>query len=215
VLIRSLKEFLLSRLALRMSVRANESPIIDWMWKKTNPWFRSQHKTNYAVMSVDVTQVRYSMKEPIRDAWLNQRTISMCGNDGSNMEHDRGMEKFNLACAEATRGHVTREGLTNFCWQMNALSWVETRFRKAIDMESDSESTCSHVRPNDVASVVQYFKDHIGSTWDELTSSKASELGGSANDLPWVQVRKFHEGIGGRQSTRQYVTEKLGNAITT
>jgi hypothetical protein len=81
---------------------------------------------------------------------------------------------------------------------MNALSWIETHFRKAIDMESESESTCSHVRPNDVASVVQYFKDHIGSTWDVLTSSKAPELGGSANDLPREQIRKFHEGIGGR-----------------
>ena len=99
-------------------------------------------------MSVDVTQVRYSMKEPTRDAWLNQRTISMRGNDGSNMEHDRGMEKFNLACAEATRGHVTREGLAKFCRQMNALSWVETRFRKPSTWKvtaSPHAATCGQI----------------------------------------------------------------------
>ena len=164
-------------------------------------------------MTVDVTQIRYSLKEPIRSVLLKQRTISLCGNNGSNMEHDRGMEKFILACVEGTRGHVTRDALTKFCRQMNAASWIETRFRKAVDMESDSESTYSHVKPSDVASAVQYFKEHIGATWGELTSPKPSSLGGSASDVPWEQVRRFHEGIGGRQSTREYVTEKLGKAV--
>lgn len=96
---------------------------------------------------------------------------------------------------------------------MNAASWIETRFRKAVDMESGSESTYSHVKPSDVASAVQYFKEHIGATWGELTSPKPSSLGGSASDVPWEQVRRFHEGIGGRPSTREYVTGKLGNAV--
>ena len=61
---------------------------------------------SFLVMTVDVTQIRYSLKEPIRSVLLKQRTISLCGNNGSNMEHDRGMEKFILACVEGTRGHV-------------------------------------------------------------------------------------------------------------
>jgi hypothetical protein len=197
-----------------MAVRSNESDIIDWMWTNVNAWMRATHKTNYGVMGVDVTQIRYSMKKPLREIWLHHRTMSLCGNDGSNIEHDRGMEKFNLECAEHTRGRVTRDALTKFCRQMNALSWVESRFLKAVDMEGDGASTYSHVKPGDVASVVQYFKDHIGSTWAELTSAKASTLGGSTSDLPWEKVRRFREGVGDRQSTREYVTEKLSNPVT-
>ena len=97
--------------------------------------------------------------------------------------------------------------------QMNAATWIETRFRKAVDVESDSESAYSHVKSSDVATAVQYFKEHIGATWGELISSKPSSIGGYASDVPWEQVRRFHKGIGGRPPTREYVTEKLGKAV--
>lgn len=213
VLVRTLREFLFPRLGLRMAIRANESSIIDWMWTYTNPMFRATNKTNYATMGVDVTQIRYSLDVPLRNVWLHHRTMSLNGNVGSNIELDRGMEKFNLACAEATRGRVTRDALTKFCKEMNAMSWVESRFRKAIEILNDGESTYSHVRPEDISAVVDYFKQEIGASWLELTSDKPSTLGGAANDVPWEQVRRFHEGVGGRQCTAQCVSDKLRNPI--
>ena len=96
---------------------------------------------------------------------------------------------------------------------MNAATWIETRFRKAVDVESDSESGYSHVKSSDVASAAQYFKDHIGTMWGELIFSKPSSLGGYTSDVQWEQVRWFHKGIGGRPPTREYVTEKLGKVV--
>ena len=77
VILRILKEFIFPRLALRMDVRANESSIIDWVWPKSNPWFRAVGKANCAIMTVDVTQIRYSLKELTRSVLLKQRTISL------------------------------------------------------------------------------------------------------------------------------------------
>ena len=112
MLLRILKEFILPRLALRMAVRAKKSSIIDWMWTKSNPWFRAAGKTNYAIVTVDVTQIRNSLKE--------HGEVGLCGGYARP---------------------VTRDTLTKFCRKMNAASWIETRFRKAVDMESDSAST--------------------------------------------------------------------------
>lgn len=213
VLIRVLKEFLLPRMALRMAVRSNVSSVIDWMWVFTNPWFRATNKFNYAVMTVDYTQIRCSLVDPLRLIWNNQRTVSLSGNRGSNIEHDRAMEKFNLCCAEFTRHHVSREALSSFCRNFNALSWVEDRFLKAISMDSDGTTTYNHVLEDDVTAVVAYLKSNIGATWDELTSARASSLGGSAADVPWETIRKYREGVGSRQSTQEYVTEKLSNPV--
>jgi hypothetical protein len=190
--------FALPWLYLRRAVRGNESDPIDLMWELTLPWFRATNKYLYANMCVDVTWAFQAMSHPIRSIWRRHRTMSLSGNRGRNIAHDKNNEHMNNEVKTGLGAEVTRENIDPFILRLLGINAVAPALRRLLGIGSNDADDGAAPRmdmpeypgvlQSDVDHIVAKLKLKLGSSYVQLQATKSSVFARGSSGNPMTRV---------------------------
>ena len=156
--------------------RPNNSEFFYMAWVCAFPWFAVTGKHNYKEMCAVVTAVQCGLDPDTAAVLRMYRTLSLRGNNGSNVAKDYGNEKQNMEMANFTRGKLDRvnghELLKEASVILNGSKDVQFKARSAFGFGAASSSTSSMVLDEDVEPLVKAMKEKVGSSWEEWSCTK-------------------------------------------
>ena len=190
--------------------RSNSWEALDMAWVCALPWFAVTDKYNYKEMCAVVTAVQCGLDSDTAAVLRMYRTLSLRGNNGSNVAKDYGNEKQNKEMADFTRGKLDRvnglELLKEASLILNGSKDVQYKARKAFGFGTASASTSSMVLDEDVEPLVKAMKEKVGSSWEEWSCVKQGNKFGRKSSQ--TVINSYKEWSGTPKATT-YVSEAI------
>ena len=152
----------------RQAIRSNNSRVLDVMWPLSYHWFGPTGKTNYRIMAVIVTYIRYAMIAPLSCIWTVMRTGSLSAHAGFNVAWDFVNERFNRMCKQTLGTNISRERILHYLPVIQAFRYIWPRFLCAMGRGDTEGSDYSHITQSDLDTLVEAFRKALGQDFDSL-----------------------------------------------
>jgi hypothetical protein len=161
------------------ATRSNNAAALDAGWQQSLVWFRMTNKIHYQEMAVTYTCLRARMKPEVLDAWNKMRTLSFCGHMCSNVAWDKSVENLNNEVVRMTAPTgPTRMNLSTVVKKLVGIRYVEQNLlQSCFSFQKTKASRSSNTEVADIKTVVDFFKEEIGSDFDVFCAKAPNRLG--------------------------------------
>ena len=199
---------------MRKAIRENKSKLLDLIWRENLSSARCElaNKTQYSQMTVSMIYWGVALREPVRTAFHNSRTLRWIR---THVGWDMPIEMLNMWIKESVVSHVTEDQIKKFIRRINftqhvkrQLETVQHRFRK------DDVEHLKYI-DTDKELIKAYLREKIGTTFQECTAPSDENLL-DVDVKDWGGVRGLREHTPWKQSERamrdyrEYVRRHLG-----
>ena len=176
------------------SVRANDSKKLDILWREFFPSAHSgtANKTQYVPMSIMRVFWGRAMTADLSDLYHKLRTIPMSERYGSGVGWDMAIEMLNAAIKAHVNHFVSEAQVKHFVENWAMLECVQEHMR-TLAYGAGVQGARSH-QPDagpDVTTLVNKFKEIIGTTWSQVTrNNNVSHVtsGPRRAGVPWRET---------------------------
>jgi hypothetical protein len=176
------------------SVRANDSQKLDILWREFFPSAHSgtANKTQYVPMSIMRVFWGRAMTANLNDLYHKLRTIPLSDRYGSGVGWDMAIEMLNAAIKAHVSHFVSESQVKHFVANWALLECVQEHMRTLAYGPSAQRVRAHQVDAGpDVATLVEKFKEVIGTTWASATRPNTVShvtSGPRRGALPWRET---------------------------
>ena len=158
---------------MRAAVRKNDSATLDRVWRENLPTARAANKTNYSQMSVITVYWGGALREPLRTAFHNTRTLRWLD---THVGLDFPIEQLNNWIADACPKNITEDWVRKFIRRVPFTQTVNRSVRAALHANREDESEHLKHIAKDKALIVLFLKEKIGDTYQAATAASDANL---------------------------------------
>ena len=194
------------------NVRGNNSIGIDVLWREffSSAHTSTAHKTQYVGMAIMRVFWGLAMTSDLNAFYHAIRTIPSGTHDGCGVGWDMPIEQLNHAIKSHLGAHVSEAQINNFILNWACVESVEKKLRDFIYAERVDKYWRGRDATADIATLKDWFRDTIGSTWAQATAPDARlKVCTRSARRPWLDVAAVMQRRGNdapHAYIRRYVT---------
>jgi hypothetical protein len=205
-------------LQMRNAIRANDSKLLDLIWRENLASARTAkgNKTNYSKLSVVVVYWGYALVEPLQTAFHNTRTLRwMYSHTGWDMI----IEGLNKLIRQGVTSNITEEYIKKFIRRLNFTHIVTRGVESILKHFKRSEQGVSKEIDTDVELMKDFLRKYVGTNYAECTAPSdeplpgmdMSDWGGDRNARDIRNNTPMRQMEDAMRDYRDYVERKVGD----